>query len=409
MVSGDRLDRYASVLVGIALRIEPGDRLLIRSGTHATPLVHRVARAAYEAGAVNVDVLWVDDELDRARFTAGSRAAADELSYDYDVLARAAERSDSYLRIVGEAPNRLADVDSERVAAAAGRAAESMGRWMEKAMALDFFWTVAAAPSVDWAEMVFPDLAGEEAVDALWNAVLATARVDEPDPLSAWESHLDHLTARQTFLNERAYASVRYVGPGTDLVVGLSEMHRWNNPGEGAKGRRTVANIPTEEISTSPHSQRAEGIVRAARPLSYQGRLIEGFEFQFKDGAVVDARADRGQDDLDRILATDDGSRRLGEVALVPTTSLVSAQNLTWYETLFDENDASHLALGRAYPMGIRGGMEMTPQQLADVGNNASTVHVDFVVGARDVTIYGVTADGGEEPLIAGGEWTFEV
>jgi aminopeptidase len=167
--------------------------------------------------------------------------------------------------------------------------------------------------------------------------------------------------------------------------------------------------MPTEEVSTSPHRLQADGVIRATKPLAHQGRVINGFELRLRDGAVVEAHADQGQQELNRILATDDGATRLGEVALVPLSSLVAAKKLTWYQTLFDENDASHIALGNAYPMGIRGGMEMTPEQLNEVGNNASKVHVDFVVGSPELSIYGIGGDGTERPLIAEGEWAFDV
>lgn len=235
MVSDERLERYADVLVGIGLRVESGDRLLIRSGTHAAPLVRHVARRAYKAGAVNVDVLWIDDEIDRARFLDGSPAAADELSFDPLVLERAATRSDSFLRIVGEAPDRMADLDPERV----GRYMRGLGQatsgFFEKQISLGFYWTIAPAPSPEWARLVFPDLAPDDALEALWDAVAATIRIDEADPLAAWESHLDHLDARMAALDEMAFSEIRYDGRGIDLVVCLPDEHRWNHPGEGSR------------------------------------------------------------------------------------------------------------------------------------------------------------------------------
>jgi aminopeptidase len=409
LVSDDRLARYAEVLVKTGLRIRPGDRLLVSAGMHAAPLVRQVARLAYAAGALNVDVLWIDDALDRARFIDGSVEADSELPFDTAVMARAAEREDSFLRIAGEPPDRMSDLDPERFGSFMGRFNEATAGFFRKLMSLDFFWTVASAPSPGWANLVFPDLPADEAVERLWDAVLATCRIDEADPVAAWEDHLDHLDARKQFLNAQTFTALRYEGPGTDLIVGLPEAHYWNHTGEGHNGRRSVANMPTEEVSTSPHRLQADGVIRATKPLAHQGRVINGFEFRLKDGAVVEAHADQGQEDLDRILATDEAAIRLGEVALVPLSSLVAAQNLTWYQTLFDENDASHIALGNAYPMGIRGGMEMTHEQLNEVGNNASNIHVDFVVGSPDLSIYGIKSDGSEHPLIEDGEWAFDV
>lgn len=409
MVSEDRLGRYAQVLVEIALRVEPGDRLLVRSGTHAAQLVRQVARHAYRAGAVNVDVLWIDDEIDRARFIDGSSPAADELPYDPLVFERAAERKDSYLRIMGEAPDRMADVDPELLGRFMDGVGTAMSGFLAEQISLSFHWTIAPAPSPEWARLVFPDRTQEEALEALWDAVASTIRIDEPDPLAAWESHLDHLDARMAALDEMAFSAIRYEGPDTDLVVGLPEEHRWNHPGEGSRGRRTVANMPVEEVATTPHRHRADGVIRASKPLSYQGRIIDGFEFRFDNGVLVEATAEGGQDDLDRLLATDEGATRLGEVALVPQSSLVARQDLIWHETLFDENDASHLALGMGYPMGIRDGTDLTKERLAEIGVNTSGIHVDFVVGSRELTISGIHSDGSKRALIQGGEWAFEV
>lgn len=409
VVSKDRLERYAQVLVEIALRVQPGDRLLVRSGTHAIQLVQEVARRAYRAGAVNVDVLWIDDEIDRARFIDGSPPAADELPYDALVLDRAAERNDSFLRIVGEAPDRMADVDPELFGRFLNGFGKAMSGFFAKQVSLGFYWTIAPAPSPEWASLVFPGRPQEEALEALWDAVAATIRIDEPDPLAAWESHLDHLDARMAALDEMAFSAIGYEGPDTDLVVGLPEEHRWNHPGEGSRGRRTVASLPVEEVATTPHRDRADGVIRASKPLSYQGRIIDGFEFRLYNGVVVEATAERGQDDLDRLLATDEGARRLGEVALVPQSSLVARQGLIWYETSFDENDASHLALGMGYPMGIKNGTDLTTEQLAKIGVNNSGLHVDFVVGSTDLTISGIHSDGSKRALIQGGEWAFEI
>jgi aminopeptidase len=409
VVSEDRLARYAEVLVNVGLRIQPGDRLLVRSGMHAAPLTRHVVRHAYRAGAVNVDVLWIDDDLDRSRFADGTVDADSELPFDTVVMSRAADRGDSFLRIGGEAPDRMADVDVGRLGVFMDGFNDATAGFFQKMMSLGFIWTGAAAPSPGWAKLVFPDLSPEQSVDRLWDAVLATCRVDEADPIASWESHLDQLDARKEFLNGQAFKALRYEGPGTDLVVGLPEVHRWNHTGEGHGGRRIVANIPTEEVSTSPHRNRADGVIRATKPLPYRGRVIDGFEFRLKDGAVVEAHANQGQEDLDRILATDEGATRLGEVALVPLSSLVASQNLIWYQTLFDENEASHVALGNAYPMGIRDGLDMTPERLSEAGNNSSSIHVDFVVGSPELSIYGIGGDGAEVPLIEEGEWAFEV
>lgn len=407
--SETRLSRYAEVLVRIGLRVVPGDRLLIRSPLHAVGVVGHVARHAYSMGVVNVDVLWSDSGVEHTRFVHGDVDAWSDMPYSPDVLNRAAARGDSVLTLTGDVPEQLEDAASDRMAAfesSVSAAAEGFFRGM---FALDFVWTVAAVPSVEWARTVFPDKSDTRALEALWDAVLAACRIDGDDPAGRWEEHLDHLDARKAFLNQRRYTAISYKGKGTDLTVGLHAQHWWNHPGEGNGERRTVANIPTEEVSTTPDARRAQGVVRSTKPLVHGGRTINDFSLRFEKGAVVEAIANEGQDELNRILDTDDGSRRLGEVALVPQSSAVAAQGIIWHETLFDENDASHLALGAGYPFGIRNGTTMSPDQLQDVGLNRSINHIDFVVGSGDIEITGITADGSKEPLIRNGEWAFDI
>lgn len=404
-----RLAGYAAVLVRVGLRVSVGDRLLIRSGVHAADLVHEVAREAYQAGAVNVDVLWRDPGLKRARLVHGSEEALEQLPYGPDVLNRAAARGDSVLTIVGEGPGPFDNVDGDRLAAFTGAVGAASGEFFKGMMNLDFPWTLAAAPSEDWARLVFPDLPLDNAVEALWEAVFKACRIDGDDPVANWDAHLDHLDARKAYLNQRGYTAIRYEGPGTDLTVGLNPGHFWNHPGEGNGQRRTVANIPTEEVSTSPDSRLADGVVQATRPLVHGGRFIEGIRLHFVDGEVVEATSDSGQDELDRILNTDAGAKRLGEVALVPQSSAIASQNLVWHETLYDENDASHLALGAGYPFGIKDGIQMTPEQLEEVGLNHSSNHIDLVVGSTETIISGITAEGRNEPLVQDGEWAFSV
>jgi aminopeptidase len=407
--SETRLSRYAEVLVRIGLRVEPGDRLLIRSPLHAADVVRHVTRHAYSLGAVNVDVLWNDSWVERNRFVHGAAGALTEMPYSPDVLNRAAARGDSVLTITGDAPQPLEDAATERMAEFETRFKAATEAYVRSMFALDFVWTVAAVPSVEWAKTVFPDKSDTQALEALWNVVLAACRIDGDDPAAGWEAHLDHLDARKAFLNQRRYTAISYEGEGTDLTVGLHPQHWWNHPGEGNGERRTVANIPTEEVSTTPDARLAQGVVRSTKPLIHNARTINSFSLRFENGVVVEAAAEEGQDELNRILDTDWGSRRLGEVALVPQSSAVSVQGIIWHQTLFDENDASHLALGAGYPFGIKNGTSMSPEQLRDIGLNRSINHIDFVVGSDDVEITGITVEGSEEPLIRNGEWAFDV
>jgi aminopeptidase len=402
-----RLARYAQVLVEVGLRLEPGDRLLVKAGIDAAPLVRLVTEAAYGIGAVNVDVLWSDPVTKRARFVNGPDAAIEELPFDAAAYERAGERGDSFLFIATEDPELLADIDPALVARAEQAFAKATAGFRTSMMSLQSIWCIVAAPSPSWAVRVFPDVGVDEAIDRLWEAVFATCRVDADDPVAAWRAHLADLDARCAHLNGRRFDSLRYEGPGTDLSIGLLPGHLWI---AGAGGKRgSVPNLPTEEVFTSPDRMRADGVVRATKPLSHFGTMIDDFTLRFENGAVISATAGTGQAALDRILGMDDGAVRLGEAALVPQSSLVAAQQLVWRNTLYDENDASHLALGRAYPICLEGGTAMSPDEQIAAGLNHSDVHVDFVVGSADLDVYGVTADGAEEPLLRRGEWVFEV
>jgi aminopeptidase len=267
-------------------------------------------------------------------------------------------------------------------------------------------WSIVAAASPAWARAVFPDEPEEIAVARLWDAIFAASRIDAPDPLRAWEEHNAALRARTRMLNEKNYSALHFRGPGTDLRVGLADGHDWNGGATRAKNGITCnANIPTEEVFTTPHKDRVDGFVRSTKPLSYQGTLIEDIEVRFEGGRVVEARARSGEDVLRKVLETDEGAARLGEVALVPYSSPISLSGHLFYNTLFDENAASHIALGQAYSKCIRGGGEMSDDELSARGSNQSLIHIDWMIGSNEVDVDGVTTDRRAEALMRAGEW----
>lgn len=405
MVDQQRLQRYADVIIKVGVSLEPGQRLTIRASLGSAGLVRALVRQAYDAGAVNVDVLWNDPEVTRARFTNGPAAAREELPYEVDALSESARRDTGLVWITDDDPELLSDIDPAHVAQHQKHVDVALRGFHERLMRGDFAWTIAAAPGLAWARRVYPELDDDAAVEQLWEAILATCRVSEPDPIAAWDAHLDALDRRRQYLDGRRFDRLHYVGPGTDLVLGLPLGHLWLGGREDGR----VANLPTEEVYTAPHRMRADGVVRATKPLSWFGTMIEGFNLRFEDGAVIEAHAERGQAALDHILATDEGSRRLGEVALVPQSSLVARQGLVWRNTLFDENDACHVALGVGYSTSIPDGASMSVEERVAAGVNHSDTHVDFVVGSPELDILGVTADGNEEPLLIKGEWAFDV
>jgi aminopeptidase len=243
-------------------------------------------------------------------------------------------------------------------------------------------------------------------MEQLWEAIFATSRINVDDPVANWKSHDAELHRRAAFMNEKRYAALQYRGPGTDFRLGLADDHLWLGGGTTAgNGRYCIPNMPTEEIFTTPHKGRAEGTVTASKPLSYQGTMIEGIHVRFERGRIVEAHATRGEEVLQKLIATDDGAGRLGEVALVPHSSPIASSGLLFFNTLFDENAASHIALGQAYSSCLRGGDKLTKEELAAKGANESLIHVDWMIGSDKLDIDGITASGTAEPLMRRGEW----
>ena len=253
---------------------------------------------------------------------------------------------------------------------------------------------------------MFPDDPPDEALSKLWNAIFATSRVDGDDPVKAWKKHDANLHKRAAYLNEKRYSALQYRGPGTDFRLGLADDHLWLGGGTTAgNGFYCIPNVPTEEVFTTPHKDRADGTVTASKPLSYQGTMIEGIQVRFEQGRIVEARATRGQEVLENLISTDDGAHRLGEVALVPHSSPIARSGLLFFNTLFDENAASHIALGQAYTSCLRDGDKLTPEQLATKGANDSLIHVDWMIGSDKLDIDGITASNSAEALMRKGEW----
>jgi aminopeptidase len=253
---------------------------------------------------------------------------------------------------------------------------------------------------------MFPDDAPDVAMAKLWEAIFQTSRINADDPVAAWKQHDAQLQKRAAYMNEKRYAALQYRGPGTDFRLGLADDHLWLGGGTTAgNGIYCIANMPTEEIFSTPHKDRADGVVTATKPLSHQGTMIEGIRVRFEQGRIVEALATRGQEVLQKLIDTDDGARRLGEVALVPASSPIAASGMLFYNTLFDENAASHIALGQAYSSCVRDGDKLTPEQLAAKGANDSLIHVDWMIGSDQLDIDGITASNVAEPLMRKGEW----
>ncbi|MCS7058714.1 MAG: aminopeptidase [Meiothermus sp.] len=401
------LDRLAEVAVKVGLGLQEGQELVVTAAVEAAPLARRIAEQAYRNGAALVTVLYEDEAITLSRFLH-----APEVSFDrapgwlLGGMAEAFQSGSARLHIAGSDPNLLKDQNPERVARANRARSLAYQRALELISTHHINWTIVAYPHPAWAQAVFPQLPQEEAVRRLWEAICRASRLDQPDPLTAWAEHNRRLRERVDYLNRKRYQALHFKGPGTDLWVGLAEDHLWAGGAVRAKNGVTCnPNIPTEEVFTAPHKDRVEGHVRSTKPLSYQGSLLEGIEVRFEKGRIVEARAERGGEILERILDTDEGARRLGEVALVPQSSPIAQSGLLFYNTLFDENAASHIALGQAYSECVQGGASLEEEERAAKGLNRSLIHIDWMIGSAEVDVDGVTQDGRSEPLMRAGEW----
>ena len=402
-----KLDQLARVAIEVGLGLKAGQELLMTASLEAVPLARRITEHAYRAGAALVTTLYSDDEATVMRFRFAPDDAFNHApGWLYDGMGAAFKSGTARLAITGTNPLLLSNEDPDKVS----RANEAVSKAYRPALELitrhEINWTIVACATPSWAATMFPDDPPQVALANLWDAIFATTRINVDDPVSNWKAHDTELHKRAGFMNQKRYSALSYRGPGTDFRLGLADDHLWLGGGTTAgNGLYCIPNMPTEEIFTTPHKDRAEGTVRASKPLSYQGTMIEGIEVRFERGRIVEAHATRGEEVLRKLIATDDGAGRLGEVALVPHSSPIAASGLTFYNTLFDENAASHIALGQAYTSCLRNGDTLTKEQLAARGANDSLIHVDWMIGSDELDIDGLTASGSAEPLMRRGEW----
>ena len=403
------LARYAELLVRTGVNLPAGGKLRIAAPVEAAPLVRLTARAAYRAGASDVRVTYLDPHLDLALFEDGTDDAVNFLPA-WHAQQREAMIEDGYasIGIVGEDPSLLAGVNPARVAARSKLTAQAMRQVSEATGSFRVNWTVAAMATPAWAARVYPDLPAPEAVARLWADIFAVTRADQPDPVAAWDAHLTRLERLTTYLNGRQYAAVHLRSDlGTDLTVGLAENHVWQGGAETARnGVRGVPNLPTDEVFTAPHRDRVNGWAVASKPLSARGQLIEGIRVRFENGRAMEVSATRGEDNLRQLIGTDEGAAHLGEVALVPASAPVAQTGTLFLNTLFDENAASHIALGRCYPTNVQGGTDEAT--LTAAGGNDSLIHVDWMIGTPATDVDGITKEGTREPLMRAGEWVVQ-
>ena len=401
------LKKYARLIAETGVATEKGHTVVLQISVDQAPLARLITQEAYKLGAAEVIVQWTDDQIQREFLL---HAATDRIENvpqsKIDQADEWLEKGASRISVVSADPDAFAGVDSQRVASYQAAAGKALMNLRKATQANKVSWTVVAAAGKQWAAKVFPDLPEEEQVDALWDQIFKTTRVYEEDPVLAWKKHDEKLAKKAEELNQEQFSALHYTAPGTDIIIGLPKNHLWEGAGSyNARGKKFMANMPTEEVFTAPDSHRVDGYISSTKPLSYAGTIISGMKFTFKDGKVVDFSAEQGEDVLAKLLDADEGARRLGEVALVPDPSPISQSGIIFFNTLFDENASNHLALGSAYAFSVKGGTEMSDEELAEAGLNRSQTHVDFMVGSDKMDIDGIREDGSTVPIFRNGDW----
>lgn len=409
MTFEDKLAQYAELAVKVGVNIQQGQYLLVNTSVEALDFARLVVKKAYEAGAGRVHVQLTDDVMVRAFY----EHASDEEIESYPQWAalqrdELVAKNGALLWIDADNPDLLAGIDVERLTKQQKASGKALANYRAAAMKDDIAWSIVAVPSKEWATKIFPEVKEEERVTALWNAIFSTVRIGEGDAVAKWREHITGLEARAAMLNAKHYTKLHYTAPGTDLTIELAPEHlRLAASSKTPQDVTFVANMPTEEVYTLPNKTGVNGYVSNTKPLVYQGNIIDDFTLTFEQGKIVKAEAGVGNDLLQQLMSVDEGSSYLGEVALVPHESPISASNILFYNTLFDENASNHLAIGEAYPTCLAGGRDMTDKELAAVGANISITHEDFMIGSAEMAIDGILADGTAEPIFRKGSWAF--
>lgn len=403
------LEKYAELAVKVGVNVQKGQKLVITATLDAAEFVRIAVKKAYETGAKEVIVNWNDDSVTRTKYELAPLDAFEEYpKWRAEEMKELAEGGAAFMSIVSSSPDLLKGVQSEKISTFQKVSGKAMAPFRKYIQSDKVSWTVIAVPSQSWANMVFPEAAEDERVALLWDAVFKATRADLDNPVEEWKKHDETLHTKVDYLNSKRYKKLHYTAPGTDLTIELPEKHIWAGAGSiNESGHEFMANMPTEEVFTVPFKTGVNGKVASTKPLSYGGNIIDNFTVYFENGRITKVEAEQGEEILQQLVDTDEGSHYLGEVALVPHNSPISQSNLLFYNTLFDENASNHLAIGSAYAFCIEGGKKMSAEELAEHGLNDSLTHVDFMIGSADMNIDGITAEGKAEPVFRNGDWAF--
>lgn len=406
----EKLQKYSKTVIKVGANVQEGQLVVIRANIDARDLVRNLTEEAYKAGAGDVNVVWRDDIITRHKLKYASVETLSEVKrWTIDQYTDYIDSDAVFISVVGNDPNNLEGLDIEKIKASSVANSKAMKYFSTSLMSDRNSWCVIGASTPAWAKVVFPELDEEDAVNKLWELIFYTSRIGEGDSIQGWREHIDELSRRSNYLNEKQFKYLKYSSQkGTDLTIELPERHIWNAAGSGfnAKGVSFTANMPTEEVFTLPHKDGVNGVIYSTKALNYNGNIIDEFKLEFENGKVVNYDAKKGYEILKSLLETDEGALSLGEVALVPFDSPISNTNTMFFETLYDENASCHLAFGKAYPTCLEGGEKMTDEELKEKGANDSLVHVDFMVGDETLNIVGITKDGEEIPVFTNGNWS---
>ena len=409
IIDHQKLDRLAEVAVKTGVNLQPGQDLVLTAPVDALPLVRLIAKHAYQVGAGVVMPFFTDEQIVLARYEHANDASFDQApGWFYDALTAAFKGGAARLAIAGDDPMLLVAHDPAKIARVSKANSTASKPAMKAITDFEVNWNIVAYPGAGWAKRVFPDLPQSEAQAKLLDAIYAASRLEGDDPVANWAAHSGELKSRVEWLNAQNFDALKYKGPGTDLTLGLADGHIWK--GGASKAQNGVVchpNIPTEEVFTCPHAYKVDGTVVASKPLAYNGSVIEEIKVRFEAGRIVETSASKGQDVWEKLLATDEGASRLGEVALVPHSSPISQSGILFFNTLFDENASSHIALGQCYGDTLRDGTRMQPEEQLQKGGNQSFIHVDWMIGTGAMDIDGITSSGEHIPVMRQGEWAF--
>lgn len=410
IVNENFLKKYARLIIKCGINIQKDQILVVSSPIECAYFTRMIAEVAYEEGAREVVVKWEDELLTRIKYIKAPEEVFNEYpGWQKEFYLSYVRKGAGFLSISASDPEVMKGVKPERMAKWGKISNVALREYWDRLMSNKNVWCVASIPTKPWAKKVFPELSEEEAVEKLWENIFKTVRVDMEDPVAAWDEHKSNLKKSMEFLNNSKFKFLHYKNSlGTDLRIELPKDHIWLGGSDlTPEGVEFIANMPTEEVFTLPKKNGVNGVVWSSMPINRNGNIIDKFSLTFKEGRIVDFSAEKGYDVLKTLVETDEGSRYLGEVALVPYASPISKLGILFYNTLFDENASCHLAIGEAYPVCIKNGENMSKEELKKAEVNDSSVHVDFMIGTKDLEITGITESGQEIPVFRNGNFAY--